>query len=75
VEVLLGALKDLRIIYLPGSLVGDEPQFVTTFLNCTHDGCQPSVRGSLSVPWHLIGSVLGESVDDAQAKAQRENDP
>ena len=66
-------LKDLRIVHIPDSLVGDEAQFVAIFLNCAHDGCQPSPRGRLSLSLRLIGSVLGESDDDAQAKAQREN--
>jgi len=36
-------------------------------------GATPYSVAALSLPWRLIGSVLGESVDDAQAKAQGEN--
>jgi hypothetical protein len=65
-------LKGLRIVHLPGPLLGYEPQFLAIFLNYTHDGCQPSpyIRRSLRC---LIGRVLRESDDDAQGKAQREN--
>jgi hypothetical protein len=68
-------LKGLRIVHIPGSLVGYEPQFVAIFLNCAHDVCQPSPRNRLSLPWRLIGNVLLESRDDTQSKAQTENGP
>src|ERR1700737_2336430 len=42
-------VKDLRIVHLPGSLVGYEPQFVAIFLNRAHDGCQPSPRDRLGL--------------------------
>jgi hypothetical protein len=66
-------LKDLWIVHIPDSLVGDEPQLVAALLNCAHDGCQPKLCGRLHLPRRLIGGVLGQSHDDAQAKAQREN--
>jgi len=54
-------LKGLRIVHIPGSLVGYEPQLVAIFLNCTHDGCRQRPRGRLGLPLHLIGNVLRES--------------
>jgi hypothetical protein len=68
-------LKNFRIVHIPGSLVGYEPQFVAIFLDCAHDVCQPSPRGRLSLPWRLIENVLRESRDYAQGKAQTENGP
>ncbi len=65
-------LKGFRIVHIPCSLVGYEPQFVAIFLNCAHDVCQSSPRVRLSLPWRLTGSVLRES-DDARGEAQREN--
>jgi hypothetical protein len=70
--VSLVTLKGLRIVHVPGSLLGYEPQFLAIFLNCTHDGCQPSPHFRWSLEC-LIGRVLRESDDDAQGKAHREN--
>jgi hypothetical protein len=70
-KVSLVTLKDRRIVHIPDSLVGDEPQFVTPFLDRAHHG-RPSSR-RLSLPWPLIDRALGEGYRRARPEAQREN--
>src|SRR5260370_31134831 len=63
--VSLVTLKDLRVVHVPCSLVGDEPQFVAIFLNCAPDGSQPNPLVRLRLSFRLIRNLLRDSYDHA----------
>src|SRR5258705_7076456 len=65
------ALKGLRVIHIPGSLVGYEPQFIT-ILNGAQHGCKPSSSHRLNLTWRLIANVSCES-DAVHDKEERED--
>jgi len=65
------ALKGLRVIHIPGSLVGYEPQ-VTSILNSAERGCQLNTTRRLNLTWHQMANMGCES-DDVEDKAQRES--